>query len=125
MKASGIEINGEKRIKVEFPFNREIVRQIKQIGGARWSQTLKAWHIPYSIGAFKQLKKSFPEIEYPGKSPDVTIHAPIVRPAAEITIADESQKEEVSIQVIGRKIIIKLPKNENDINFIRSLRYNR
>ena len=59
MKASGIEIDGEKRIKVEFPFDREIVDQVKQIGGARWSHTLKAWNIPYSIGAFEQLKKSF------------------------------------------------------------------
>ena len=48
MKASKIDINGVKRIKIEFPFDKEIVSQIKTIGGARWNPDMKVWHLPYS-----------------------------------------------------------------------------
>ncbi len=37
----------EKRIKLVFKFDPELVKKIKQLPGARWSQTLFCWHIPY------------------------------------------------------------------------------
>ncbi len=37
----------EKRIKLVFKFDPELVKKIKQLPGARWSQTLLCWHIPY------------------------------------------------------------------------------
>ena len=36
----------EKRIAVYFEKNTELVARIKQLDGARWSQTLKVWHLP-------------------------------------------------------------------------------
>ena len=36
----------EKRIAVYFEKNADLITRIKQIDGARWSQTLKVWHIP-------------------------------------------------------------------------------
>lgn len=36
----------EKRIAVYFDKNAELIAQIKLIYGSRWSQTLRAWHIP-------------------------------------------------------------------------------
>jgi len=39
--------NNEKRIKLVFKFDPELVGKIKQLPGARWSQTLFCWHIPY------------------------------------------------------------------------------
>ena len=36
----------EKRIAVYFEKNAVLIARIKQIDGARWSQTLKAWHLP-------------------------------------------------------------------------------
>ena len=59
MKASKIIHKGEKRIKIDFPYNVEIASIIKQIQDARWSFSLKAWHIPYSKIAFDQLKVRF------------------------------------------------------------------
>jgi len=64
MKATKINHNGEERIKVDFPKNELIAQQIKQIQGIQWSQTQKAWHIPYTKEAFNQLKTMFPEVEY-------------------------------------------------------------
>jgi integrase/recombinase XerD len=37
---------GSKRIAVYFEKNAELIARIKQIEGARWSQSLVAWHLP-------------------------------------------------------------------------------
>ncbi|WP_310558062.1 site-specific integrase [Flavobacterium sp.] len=36
----------EKRIAVYFEKNAELIARIKQVEGARWSQSLMAWHLP-------------------------------------------------------------------------------
>lgn len=35
------------------------------------------------------------------------------------------EQRPISIEIIGRKIILRIPKNEDDIKFIRSIRYSR
>jgi len=125
MKASKIELSGEKRIKVEFPYNQELASLLKQIPGAKWSHILKAWHIPYSSKAFAHLKKLFPEIEYPNKYPEVTFNESKAKIADPETNNQIIPKKNVSLQVTGRTIIIKLPKNQIDIHFIRSIRFSR
>jgi len=45
-KAKIIKHKGENRIAVYFDKNAEWIAQIKQIEGARWSQSLLAWHLP-------------------------------------------------------------------------------
>lgn len=37
---------GSKRIAVYFEKNAKLIARIKEIEGARWSQTLMAWHLP-------------------------------------------------------------------------------
>ncbi len=39
----------EKRIAVYFEKNAELIARIKQLEGARWSQTLGAWHLPDTL----------------------------------------------------------------------------
>lgn len=41
-----IKHNRENRIAVYFQKNADLIARIKKIDGARWSQTLMAWHIP-------------------------------------------------------------------------------
>ena len=125
MKASKIEINGEKRIKVEFPYNQETALLIKQIPGARWDQTMKAWHIPYGKASFDQLKTLFPEVEYPNKAAEKNQLNSIAIATVPTVPNQNKPGKNVSVQVIGRKIILKLPKNALDIHFITSLRYSR
>ena len=50
---------------LEFPYDREKVELVKQLAGAAWSQTCKAWHIPDTKEAFEQLISYFPDAEYP------------------------------------------------------------
>ncbi len=41
-----LKIKGEKRIAVYFPHKVELVIRIRKLPGAKWSQTVKAWHVP-------------------------------------------------------------------------------
>jgi len=125
MLATKIIHRGESRIKVDFPYNQEIAALIKQIPGAKWSKTFGAWHIPYGKSEFNRLKILFPEIEYPQK---VIVKKPeetnVISPLPDSHKPSKSIKG-VSVQVIGRSIILKLSKNSLDTHFILSLRYSR
>jgi len=44
--AKTIKHHGESRVAVYFEKNADLIARIKQIEGARWSQTLMAWHLP-------------------------------------------------------------------------------
>src|SRR5581483_10651136 len=37
---------GEQRIQVSFEKNDEWNKRMKQVPGAKWSKTLRSWHIP-------------------------------------------------------------------------------
>ena len=45
-KAQPITHKKEKRIAVYFEKNADLIARIKQLEGARWSQTLGVWHLP-------------------------------------------------------------------------------
>jgi len=45
-EAKLIKHKGESRIAVYFEKNAEWIARIKKLEGVRWSQTLKAWHLP-------------------------------------------------------------------------------
>ena len=120
MKAEKVLHQGIKRIKIDFPRNQEIAAQIRQIKDARWSHTLSAWHIPYTQEAFNQLKKLFPDLDYPKKKNELKTQ--IAETNAD---RDSSEKRDVSIHITEKRIILKLPKNDTDIRFIQTFRYSR
>lgn len=127
MKAGKIVHKNETRIKIDFPYNQEMASKIRQIPDARWSKTHSAWHIPYSKAAFELLINLFPEIEYPQK---VSFIETATNKSLPISLKsnftpDYQKPAGVSIMVLGRKIAIKLPKNETDTRFILGLRYSR
>ena len=62
MKIKKITHKGEIRIAIEFAYNQDFVQKIKEINGAKWSNTLKLWHIPYSKESFNQLLSFFSDI---------------------------------------------------------------
>jgi len=120
MKAEKIIHEGEKRIKVDFPYNKEFASQLRQIIGARWSRTLSSWHIPYTQEAFNQLKILFPEIDYPKKKNELTTGS-----SEKMETIMPSAEKNVFLHITEKRIFIKLPKNENDIRLIRTLNYSR
>lgn len=38
---------GERRVKLIFRYDPEVIKQVKKIPGCRWSQTMRCWHIPF------------------------------------------------------------------------------
>lgn len=155
MKATKIIHRNETRIRVDFPYNREMVLKLRQIADVRWSKTMGAWHIPYTREAFEQLKTLFPDVEISPKNPDLT---PTLSKGEGIkgdfknenqtfpdkienVIENKSIKNEeifpqlipkkqgmvrelnISIEITSKHIFIKIPKNEADIQYIRSYKY--
>lgn len=131
MKASVFLYRNEKRIKVEFHYSQDRIVKLREISDSRWSRSLKTWHIPYSKEALDKLKFLFPEVEIiVGKKNE----SAEVKLLDEISSIEEKAEEvgqknngvaNVSIIVSGRRIAIKLPKNESDTLFISSLKYSR
>jgi len=144
MKATKIIHRNETRIRVDFPYNTEMVSLLRQIIDARWSKTIGAWHVPYTKEAFGQLKELFPELEYeatPVTQSEKMVVANterLVEPNKNVadTIEMESGKTEtiqeektekryadIDVLVTRTLITIVLPKNEADIQFLRTFKY--
>lgn len=147
MKASKITHRNEIRIRVDYPYNAEITSKLRQIEDAKWSKTIKAWHIPFTKEAFVQLKTLFPDVEYEAtQQTEIRVHPPIPLEPVDITI--EKQKtivlpdkptvenidnkpvtnktvraNAIIIDITDKHIYIKMPKNEADIQYLRSFKF--
>ncbi|MDX1904011.1 MAG: site-specific integrase [Thermonemataceae bacterium] len=126
IKATKIIHKNQLRIKVNFPYNQEFIQLLRQIEDAKWSTTHKAWHIPYTKAAFTQLKSIFSDIIVEKESEKMTENTPpeILSnvDTEEINLPTMSS---VLVEVIGRKIILKMPKNDLDTRFILTFRFSK
>lgn len=119
MNAEKIFYKAENRIKVDIPYSGESSSLIQQIAGRKWSRTLNCWHIPYTKEAFRQLKSLFPEVVYEKKKLETWEDQAITNNVA------GSACKDVTFHITEKRIILKLPKNERDIQLIRTLLYSR
>ena len=137
MRVTKVYHRDEERIRLDFDYNKKSIEYIKQIDGAAWSRTLKAWHIPYTKKAYKELCERFPNIILPEhstvpiqeskKDKNKAISGNNELPES-IKLPENNEEvldKNVNIEVIGRKILLKLPKNESDIRFINTLKFSR
>jgi len=53
------QIEGKERLKLHFPYDREIIDLVKTIPGARWDPNEKCWHISLLAGPVEKLNKRF------------------------------------------------------------------
>ena len=120
IKARKIYHHEKDRILVTFHYNKDIIDKIKTIDGATYTNTYKGWHIPYTRDAFDQLKKLFPKIMYDKKVSDKTQIAGAIPDKL-----GNSDKNGVEIEVIERKIVIRMSKDEKDIEFINTIKYSK
>jgi len=131
IKVIKINHREQERLKLVFTYNTDISNKIRQIKNATWSKTHCAWHIPFTKEAIEELGKMFPDVELPQlqEKKDETIEQKTdASQSSEIKTSIQSPKYDrnrIKVEVIGRKIILKLPKNEADIKFINSLKYSR
>ena len=129
MKLSKIIHHNEQRIKLDVAFDTAIIATLKKLDVVRWSQTLKAWHIPDTKEALSQLKTLFPDVE--------TTKTELRNPVAVVlnqtsskhqkyelkTTSSIGQPAKVNMTVTSKRIFVKLPKNETDTQFLSSFRY--
>jgi len=59
LKVSKIVYKSQPRIKIDFPYNPELLYKVKQIPGAQWSKTLSIWHLPDNHDSINLLEKFF------------------------------------------------------------------
>ena len=106
---------GEQKIVLYFPYDAELIAKIKSIGGARWSKTMAAWHLPdnhesvkclHSLGIIPETQQDISEKKTETRN---------TNPAS----------DQVTAEVLGKKIIVKMPKKEEDIAFMRTFTYPR
>lgn len=127
MNISKITHRDESRIKVEFPYNQHIASLIKQVNDARWSKTHRAWHIPDTQDAFLKLSTLFPETKFEDIKPIAPLKSPIKEEKIQVQLKEYSpnHNSKIYVEVIGRKILIKMPKNDADVKFLLTLRYSK
>ncbi len=79
--------NGKSRIKITFDYDEDIKDKIKKIPSAKFSKSLRAWHIEYSKEAFSQLKSLGIEIKYISDSGTIGF----IRPTSDNTGIDSTR----------------------------------
>ncbi len=110
----------EAKLVVRFQYDKSMIDKVKQVPDAKWSQSLKAWHIPFDAGSLGELQTIL-------GSENLELSAEVEALFAKDTALQENHNrlDRVKIDVVNRKIRIFLPKNDEDIQFIRGLRYSR
>lgn len=125
IKVTKIIHHNKLRIKIDIPFTQQTIQLLQQIDDVAWSRTHKAWHIPYSKAAYTHLKSLFPEYEIEVLTTD-NLSATSQDPQPTLNnIIHLPHISSITLEVIGRSIIIKMPKNELDMQFILSFRFSR
>lgn len=122
MKLSKIFHRDEFRIKIAFDYDDTVVAQLRQIIEMRWSQTHKAWHAPYNKEVFDKILKAFPNAIYEKKENSSYIEKP---PTNTQTPGLPEPTGFIKIIVLPKNIHIFLPKNTEDITYIRGIQYSR
>lgn len=116
MKAQKIIHHKEARIKVEFAYDSQVIEQVKRIDGARWSQTHRAWHVPYTQEAYGKLKEVFPDLHTQEPAPSVS-ESSSSRPTSTIPTDNE-----IKAQYYGKRILLFMRPNEEVIRFLQTLK---
>jgi site-specific recombinase XerD len=124
MTAERIIHKDNERIKVDFPYDNASAVKLREIPDCKWSKTHKAWHIPCTKEAFKLLKGLFPEVSY-ARGPKLPKPAIAAENILQVTANPiiECVIKNVSIYVLERKIVLKMPINQTDYAFVTSIRY--
>lgn len=98
---------GEEVVLIQFPYDNKLGEEAKKIKNIRWSKSLKAWHVPYSIAVLNEIKIIFNSISI------------IDAQALKETIAKEksliANKKELSVET--------LKQIEKFVNWLHSRRY--
>ncbi|MDD3685798.1 MAG: site-specific integrase, partial [Bacteroidales bacterium] len=126
MRAELIRHREKDQIKLVFGFDDAIKAKVRSIDGSAWSQTNKAWLVPDNSDNRRQLNLLFPDLALPVKETEIEndfINESVQKPDFVFNHTDYSLRDKVRILINYRKIRVKCPKSEDDIQFFRSIKY--
>ena len=119
-KAKLIEHKGKQRIAVYFANKPDLIERFKKLADARWSATLKCWHIPDTIENREKFKLADVLISrLADEEKNILTHNP------KLVEGLNPKSANVFIEIKEKQILIKLPKNAVDTQFMLSFRYSR
>ena len=120
---------GEARIKLDFPYNQAFSDYLKKEFDARWSKTHRAWHIADNAETRQKLhvllRKLAARAAKNSNAGNADVTAVLEKKSVSIVDKTDEVKADVIIEVLGRKILLKMPKRDEDLKFVLSLRYAR
>jgi integrase/recombinase XerD len=133
---SKVEHKGTARIRVDFEYNLALIEKLKTIKDCRWSQSMRAWHIPYTQESLGVLKKMFEvKIEQVKHTPE---HKDADENKERLSTAGNEAKEtgekntdiikeerKVKIEIRGRQVFVWMHKEEADVEFMRSFKFSK
>jgi site-specific recombinase XerD len=103
MKILPIEKNGEKALKIIFPYDKEINIKLRKIAGAKWSDEEYSWVVPYSVETYGELQYRFPNLEIHGEAEWLKL------PSKKIDLREQNLGDSVSVEVIKEEDLLGAP----------------
>lgn len=125
MEAEAVIHKGIGQIKLTFGFDEELKAKVRSLG-AVWSRTHKAWLVPNTDEAAAKVKAQFPELKLPEHAGQQDIKSAGEAEKAVSLVFDQndaSLRHLVRVKTDHSYIRIRCPKNADDIQFFRSIRY--
>lgn len=104
MKVRKITVGDAARIALYFPYETELIAKVKALPDIFWDKTLKCWHMPADKQHWNEFLHHFPDYEI---------------------ITEEPVRTGIHMEVYAKQILLKIPKNDTDIQFVRSFKYVR
>lgn len=126
MKTELIFHRNRNQIKLVFGFDDAIKAKVQTIVGASWSQTNKAWLVPYDAITIDKLRSLFPNLSIPELVVKTNVELEEDKPKLEeFVFFQKNYSLRNSIRILSnyRSIRIQCPKNDQDIQFFKSIKY--
>lgn len=98
---------------IKFPFDQEIISMVKQHSESKWSNSNKAWYIPYTKKSLEDFSKIFPDINISDYYKDFE------SPNKKLVITKILDNSRVRIEFNYNIIRIYFPYNQDDISFMK------
>jgi site-specific recombinase XerD len=104
MKVRKIIVGDAARIALYFPFESELIVKVKALPGIVWDKLQKCWHMPADTKHWNEFLSRFSDYEI---------------------ITEEPVRTGIHIDVYAKHIFLKMPRNDTDIQFVRSFKFVR
>ena len=112
MELCKTKIRGIERFTISFGYHADTVSKVKKLEDAKWSQSLKLWHVSPTDKNLQLIAQMFPSAKW----------------REDNTTANELSSQKVGVikaEVFTKKILLKMPKNDADIIFVKGILYSR